>query len=152
MSDLEFAIKESVDNHLETNFAAYKKAVEAPRGVKYKPVLLACALAKKDEHGFFYARDVTLPLRQITGKDDYNIPAFAKHLKQFSEADRGPILERRGRQYRFVRPDMEPYVILRGLSEGLITEAQLSRPSKKASNEPGQLFLLSFFEGPPIEI
>jgi hypothetical protein len=152
MPDLEQAIKESVENHLETNFAAYKRAVEAPRGIKYKPVLLACALAKKDEHGFFYARDVTVPLRQITGNASYDIPAFAKHLKQFSEEDRGPILERRGRQYRFVRPDMEPYVVLRGLSEGIINEAQLSRPSKRTSNEPGQLSLLSSYEGPPIEI
>ncbi len=152
MADLEYAIKESVDIHLETNFAAYKKAVEAPRGIKYRPVLLACALASKDEHGFFYAKDVTQPLRQITGNAFYDIPAFAKHLKQFSEIERGPILERRGRQYRFVRPDMEPYVILRGLSEGLISESQLSRPSKGASIEPGQLSLLSSYEGPPIEI
>ena len=152
MPDLEHAIKESVDNHLETNLSAYKKAVEAPRGIKYRPVLLACALASKDEHGFFYAKDVTLPLRQITGNGDYDIPAFAKHLKQFSEQTRGPILERRGRQYRFVRPDMEPYVILRGLSEGLITESQLSRPSKKVSTEPGQLSLLFSSEGLPIEL
>src|SRR5208282_2519078 len=106
---------------------------------------------KKDEHGFFYARDVTVPLRQITGNAFYDIPAFAKHLKQFSESGRGPILERRDRQYRFVRPDMEPYVLLRGLSEGLISEAQLSRPSKRTSTEPGQLSLLSSYAGPPIE-
>jgi AAA domain len=152
MADLEKAIKESVDNHLETNFSTYKKAVEAPRGIKYRPVLLACALASKDEHGFFYARDVTVPLRQLTGNVLYDIPAFAKHLKQFSEPERGPILERRGRQYRFIRPEMEPYVILRGLSEGLVSESQLSRPSKKGSIEPGQLSLLSSYEGPPIEI
>ncbi|HTS49639.1 MAG TPA: ATP-binding protein [Bryobacteraceae bacterium] len=152
MPDLEYAIKESVDNQLETNFAAYKKAVEAPRGINFKPVLLACALASKDEHGFFYAKNVTQPLRSITGNPDFAIPAFARHLKQFSEPTRGPILERRGRQYRFIRPEMEPYVILRGLSDGIITETQLSRPSKKTSTEPGQLSLLSSYAGPGIEI
>jgi hypothetical protein len=95
---------------------------------------------------------VTQPLRLITGNPNFAIPAFARHLKQFSETMRGRILERRGRQYRFVRPEMEPYVILRGLSDKIITETQLSRPSKKASTEPGQLSLLSAYVGPGIEI
>jgi hypothetical protein len=165
MPDLEFAIRESVDNQLETNFSAYKLAVEAPRGTLFKPVLLACALAKKDEHGFFYAKDIVQPLRLIDGnsqeqrdskakrrKKELEIPAFARHLKQFSSSERGPILQNRRRQYRFVRPAMEPYVILRGLSDGLISEATLSRPSKNPSNEPGQLSLLSSYVGPEIEL
>jgi hypothetical protein len=155
MSDLEYAIKESVDNQLETNFSAYKLAVEAPRGTLFKPVLLACALAKKDEHGFFYAKDVVHPLRSIEAnrrKKDIEIPAFARHLKQFSSPERGSILQSRRRQYRFVRPAMEPYVILRGLSDGLISEARLTRPSKKTSTEPAQLSLLSPSSFPGIEI
>ena len=39
---------------------------------------------------------------------DYNIPAFARHLKDFCDASRGPILERTGPirrvKYRFVSP------------------------------------------------
>jgi len=165
MPDLEFAIRESVDNQLETSFSAYKLAVEAPRGTLFKPVLLACALAKKDEHGFFYAKDIVQPLRLIESstqnsvdqktkrrKHELEIPAFARHLKQFSNAERGPVLQNKKRQYRFLRPSMEPYVILRGLSDGLISEAKLSRPSKAVSNEPGQLSLLSSYVGPEIEI
>ena len=102
-------------------------AVTAPRGKNFKPVLLACALAPKDEHGFFYAKDVMQPLRLITGRN-YEIPAFAKHLKSFCEDNRGPILQRRGKPYRFIRPIMEPYIVLRGLADGLISEGQLSRP------------------------
>lgn len=138
--DLTCAVKEAVDSQLGTHLTAYMGAVSAPRGINFKPVLLACALAEKDEKGFFYATNVTQPLRAITGKD-YRIPAFARHLKDFSEK-RGPVLEQTGRRYRFRKPLMEPYVILRGLADGLIKEEQLTRPSA-SSSEPEQLLLLS---------
>ena len=129
-------------------------AVNAPRGINFRPVLLACALAAKDEHGFFYSNNVTMPLRLITQKQ-YNIPAFARHLKAFCDPKRGPILERRGPsksiKYRFVKALMEPYVILRGLADGLIAEGQLSRPSATAT-EPVQLSLLLPSSDPGIEI
>lgn len=116
MSDLNEAVKEAVDSQLETNLSAYTTAVSAPRGKNFKPLLLACALANKNEQHWFYARDVVAPLRLITSKE-YNIPAFAKHLKAFCEQSRGKILERRGPpkrvRYRFTRPLMEP---LRGSS------------------------------------
>jgi hypothetical protein len=125
-------------------------AVTAPRGKNFKPVLLACALAPKDDHGFFYAKDVVQPLRLITG-NDYKIPAFAKHLKLFCENSRGPILQRRGKPYRFIRPIMEPYVVLRGLADELISEAQLSRPSLDSSVSE-QLSLISPSSVPMLEI
>lgn len=142
MDDLSFAVRESVDSHLGTMLTEYTAAVSAPRGIYFKPVLLACALAQKDEKGFFYATHVTKPLHTITGKR-YEIPAFARHLKDFSEK-RGPILEQQeGRKYRFRKPLMEPYVILRGIAEGLIREDQVNRLSAIAS-EPEQPSLLSF--------
>jgi Cdc6-like AAA superfamily ATPase len=146
MSDLQEAIKEAVDSQLETNLTAYTKAVSAPRGKNFRPALLACALAPKNEQQWFYAKDVMKPMQLITSKQ-YDVPAFAKHLKAFCEEERGGVLERRGPprrvQYRFVKPLMEPYVVLRGLADGLIKDSQLSRPSK-ASNVPEQLSLLSF--------
>lgn len=145
MEDLDFAVREAVDSQLETNLTAYNTAVSAPRGKNFKPVLLSCALAAKNEQQWFYARDVVGPLRLITSKS-YNIPAFAKHLKAFCEPSRGNILERRGPpkrvQYRFVKPLMEPYVVLRGLADELINEKQLSHPSE-TSTEPEQLSLLT---------
>jgi Cdc6-like AAA superfamily ATPase len=145
LQDLHNAIKEAVDNQLATHLTAYMEAVSAPRGKYFKPVLLACALAKKDEKGFFYATNVTEPFRSITGKD-YNIPAFARTLKDFS-GKRGPVLEQVGRKYRFRKPLMEPFVILRGLADNLIKEDQLTRPSA-TSTEPEQLSLLSFGAAP----
>jgi len=83
MPDLNYAVKEAVDGQLETVRELYRLAVSAPRGLHFKPVLLACALAVKDDHGFFYANNVTGPLRLITSKPKFNIPAFAFHLKAF---------------------------------------------------------------------
>lgn len=154
MGDLEQAIQEVVDNKLESNLSEYHAATEAPRGKNFKPVLLACALARKNEQQWFYARDVVAPLRLIT-KRNYDIPAFAQHLKSFCEEDRGCILERKGPprkvQYRFTKPLMDPYVVLRGLADGLITEEQLSHPLQSAT-VPEQLSLLSSASGPPLEI
>jgi GTPase SAR1 family protein len=149
MADLEIGIREAVTTHGETNLTTYNDAVTAPRGKYFKPVLLACALAEKDEKGFFYASNIVDPLRLITGKP-LDIPAFSQHLKDFSET-RGPILERDGRRYRFRKPLMGPYVILRGLADNLIVEEQLSHPTE-ASSEPEQLSLLSASAAPLLEI
>ena len=154
MLDLDHAVREAVDSQLETNLTAYNTAVSAPRGKNFKPVLLACALADKNEQQWFYAKDVVAPLRLITSRK-YDVPAFAKHLKAFCESNRGSILERRGPprkvQYRFVKPLMGPYVVLRGLADGLIAEGQLSHPSE-TSTEPEQLSLLPSPSSPPIAI
>ncbi len=149
MDDLEVGIRESVTTHGETNLTTYNESVTAPRGKYFKPVLLACALAEKDEKGFFYAGDVVQPLRLITGRS-IEIPAFAQHLRDFAET-RGPILEREGRRYRFRKPLMGPYVILRGLADKLIMESQLSHPPE-TSTEPEQLSLLSSVAGPALEL
>jgi hypothetical protein len=150
MPDLDYGIMEAVDSQLESLLEAYRLSVRSARGKNFKPVLLACALAKKDERGYFYANQVVDPLCFIT-KRDYEIPAFARHLKAFSGHGRGPILETKGRQYRFVTPLMEPYVILRGLRDGLIAESQLSHPAP-TSTAPEQLSLLSSSSLPGIEI
>ncbi len=148
MADLQTALKEATDSHLASLLTPYNKAVTSAKGVMFAPVLLACALAVKDEKGYFYANAVVGPLSSIM-KSEYKIPAFAKHLKTFSQDLRGSILESDGRRYRFVKPIMEPYVILRGLADGLIAESQLShRPD--SANEPVQLSLrlLSFDTAP----
>jgi hypothetical protein len=151
MRDLNQGVKEAVDSQLESLLEAYRLAVTAPRGIHFKPALLACALATKDDHGFFYASNVTEPLRLISNKPDFDIPQFAFHLKAFCSEQRGGILEKRVKQYRFENPIMEPYIILRGLADGLITEPQLNRPSI-TSTEPEQLSLLSPSSGLGIEI
>jgi Cdc6-like AAA superfamily ATPase len=148
MNDLQAAISEAVDGHLETNLTLYNRAVTTAKGLYFKPVLLSCALAIKDEKGFFYSKDIADPLRIIAGKP-IAVEQFAQHLRDFSDS-RGPVLERQGRRYRFIKPLMEPYVILRGLADGLIKDTQLNHPSSDSS-APEQLSLLSDGADPPLE-
>lgn len=94
----------------------------------YTQVLLACALAAYDQidnYGFFQASSVVDPLGQILNKT-VTISTFNKHLAEFSEVDsRGRILEKRGKQrsyrYRFRNPLLPPYIIMKGISGGLIS-------------------------------
>jgi hypothetical protein len=88
-------------------------------------VLLACALADVDDKSFFTAAAVRGPLRVVAERPDLDIPNFSRHLKEMSEERRGCILLREGEtrrlRYRFVNPLMRPYVIMRGVADGLLT-------------------------------
>ncbi|MBK5259311.1 MAG: ATP-binding protein [Thermoanaerobaculia bacterium] len=123
--DVIAAMERAVTDAQQSIISSYHQATNSPRANLFPQVLLACALAPTDTLGYFSAADVRNPMRVITGKD-YNIPAFAQHLKEFCEMERGPILERTGypRRYRFrfVNPLMEPYVIMNGVATGLIKD------------------------------
>jgi Cdc6-like AAA superfamily ATPase len=127
-SDYEAALKTSVDEKSQTLGKAHSKATHSPKANIFSEVLLACALAT-DENGLFSAKDVRGPLRAIT-KKRYDIQAYIRHLNQFSQEARGPVLRKEGRirrfQYSFVEPMMQPYALMKGLTDGLITEEQLS--------------------------
>lgn len=107
---------------------AYEKATASAHDAIYAQVLLAGALAGTDDRGYFAATDVKRPMTQIMGKS-YEIPSFIRQLNALSEADRGPVLVKTGTErkhrYRFVEAQMEPYVIMRSLSDGLIEPALL---------------------------
>lgn len=112
---------EKVDGSLTSQ---YHRASQSHRsGNIYKEVLLACALAEPDERGYFPAKAVEFPLTKITGKE-YTTEMFGQHLKKLCETERGKILEVDGTprrfRYRFEEPLMQPYVILRGLRDGLL--------------------------------
>ena len=59
-------------------------------------------------------------MQHIMGKP-YEIPAYAPHLKAFTEVERGPALRREGPErryrYRFVDPLLQPFIVLTALSE-----------------------------------
>lgn len=112
---------EKVDGSLVSQ---YHRASQSHRsGNIYKEVLLACALAEPDERGYFPAKAVEFPLSTIM-KKKYTTEMFGQHLKKLNTDERGEILELDGTprrfRYRFQEPLMQPYVILRGLKEGLI--------------------------------
>ena len=104
--------------------AAYFQAIQSPRPENLFPhVLAACALAEKDELGYFTANAVKEPMSRIMGKP-YDIPAFSRHLSEFMRPERGQALQRKGEprkyRYRFRDPLMQPFAIMAALSNGLI--------------------------------
>ena len=128
--DLEHAIERAITLTHESIRASYHSAATTNRPDSlYGTVLLACALAPVDDLGYFAAADVRAPLKAISERS-YEIPQFVRHLRAFCESGKGPVLQVVGedwrRRYRFVNPLLRPYVVLRGVREGVITE-QLAR-------------------------
>lgn len=151
LTDVEEALPRAVEGH--TIQSEYVKAVRSSQpGNLYREVLLACAVAPKNSLGYFTSGQVRDPLEVIVGRR-LDIPAFAKHMKEFLDPNKGSILRRegkpRGYSYRFSDPMMQPYVIMTSLTDRLITPQQLSELQGKAREaEPedeaharGKLFL-----------
>ena len=124
-SDVEEAIKKAVVNAQQTIVASYCQAVSSPHQNIYREILLAAALAKTDDLGYFAAGDLREPLATILHKE-YGIDRYMKHLQSFCEEARGRVLERKGERrkyrFRFSESIMEPYVVMRGIADGLITK------------------------------
>ena len=106
---------------------AWHTAITSPRKDNlFAEVLIACALAKVDDLGYFAAQDVREPLRKILGRT-VEIANFAQHLSEFSDARRGPVLERTGTsrkyRFRFKDPLLQPYVVMQGFATNRIKRA-----------------------------
>jgi Cdc6-like AAA superfamily ATPase len=133
LADVQSAITDVLDTHMLRS--TYLKAIQSSRADNlYAQVLVSCALAQKDELGYFSAGSMRDPLTRIMGRP-YDIPAFAQHLKNFMEPERGEVLQRRGParsfRYRFRDPIMQPYALLAGIAAGIIPaefEAELFAP------------------------
>jgi Cdc6-like AAA superfamily ATPase len=128
---LDEAIKRAIDGAQHSIRNAWHEAVRSARKDSlFADVLLACALAESDELGFFAAQDVRVPLKAITGKKA-DIPTFARHLNEFCEIARGPILQKAGHErryrYRFVNPLMQPFVVMNGVLTSRIAKPLLDR-------------------------
>jgi Cdc6-like AAA superfamily ATPase len=120
-ADVDTAIKLSLLDVDQTIRSIYDKAISSPqKDTLHAQVLLACALAKAGEFGYFSASAVREPLSAITGKA-YDIPGFSRHLKDFSEESRGKILQKEGMErkfrFRFRNPLMKPLIIMKGIAE-----------------------------------
>lgn len=132
LSDLDSAIQMAVEKAYQSILSAYHRATSSSRETIYAQVLLACALAKKDNLGFFAPPDVVSPMSLIM-KKKYRTTGFARHLNEFCEEKRGAVLCKRGIErnyrFRFVNPMMQPYVIMHGLASGLINQEELGNLS-----------------------
>ncbi|MGH8905057.1 MAG: AAA family ATPase [Egibacteraceae bacterium] len=127
--DVDDAVDEAIHNTLQSVVSLYHRATSSPQKNIYAQVLLGCALARTDERGYFAPADVRQPLSELAGKR-YDIPAFARHLTAFA-TDRGPVLQKSGRpqrfRYRFRDPLLRPYVLMRGVRDGLAPMELLER-------------------------
>ncbi len=150
LDDVHHAIPRAVDRHTILN--DYQQATRSPRtDALFAQVLLACALAPKNQLGFFTSGSIRDPLEVIAGRR-LEIPAFSHHLSQFLDSERGAVLQREGSSrryfYRFTDPILQPYVVLQGLAHGLITEEQRRQfreelepaPDDSEPTGPQQLF------------
>ena len=126
--DVNTAVRRAMDHAQQSIVEAYHEAVSGRPGTMYPQVLLACALAEEDEFGFFAPSDVQEPLSRILHKP-CTTSAFARHLEGLSSKSRGAVLQKhRGAgtaRYRFVNPLLQPYVAIRGLSEGAVRAGDL---------------------------
>ena len=125
----EQAVGKAITGAQQTLQRAYHQATMSPRSDNlYRQVLLACAMASADQLGYFAAADVREPMGRIMGRK-YTIAAFSRHLFDFCDSARGPVLERIGTarryRFRFRNPLLQPFVIMQGLSVGLIDRERL---------------------------
>jgi hypothetical protein len=123
--DVNEAIKRVVERH--SLLREYQTAIQSPRPDNlFARVLASCALAEKNRLGYFTASAVREPMSRIMARQ-YDIPAFAAHLKAFTGPDRGSVLRREGTErrytYRFRNPLLQPFAVLMAISDGLIPEA-----------------------------
>lgn len=125
MQDLNLAIPDALQNTIESVKQEYTLATASvKKNALYKDVLLACALAPKDNLGKFSLVDVREPLRQITGRD-YATTSYQAHLAALCTPGRAGILKRSGKpksyRWKFVNPQIITYVRLQGIKDGRIT-------------------------------
>lgn len=117
------------DNTQATIQKAYQRATISSRSdATFKHVLAACAMAQKDDFGYFSPSDIAKPLSLALGREA-KIENFNKTLHAFCEDDFGRILKKamvRNRpRFRFSNSMMAPYSVMRGMQEGFVDEKSL---------------------------
>ena len=116
--DVDAAVARAIDRAQQSVTEAYYRATAGDGDVRRR-VLLACALAQEDDFGFFAADDLDEPLGRLGAEGGESLEDDLLELAR-TEA----VLQRRQEagadRYRFVNPLLQPYVVMRGLSEGLL--------------------------------
>jgi peptide subunit release factor RF-3 len=143
--NVETAIREAVRNAEHTVRSAYCSATSSSHQNNiYQQILLASALSPTNDLGYFSAGDLREPLLAIAHKK-YGIDGYMKHLKSFCEEPRGRVLEMRGERrryrFRFTDPVMQPFVIMKGVADRMITKEHVTEfQHKYRAASSGSLF------------
>lgn len=140
-SDVDAAIEEMLQGSLKDLRDKYDHATLSNQpGNLFQEVLLACALAKADDSGYFVPASVREPLSVIV-KKPMQIAQYQQHLGAFASEKRGNILQRDGEErayrFRFKDPAMQPFILMKGIATGMASE---SAKSILRHPEQGELF------------
>ncbi|WBY06680.1 ATP-binding protein [Sphingomonas sp. 7/4-4] len=124
--DVDYSIEEVLRGSLESLRVGYERAIYSNQpGSLFKEILLSCALAPADDAGYFAPAAVLTPFEKIRGKP-MTIAQYRNHLADFITEKRGSILQRKGEErgyrYRFRDPAMLPYVLMKGIADGMVSE------------------------------
>jgi AAA ATPase domain len=111
--EVDFAIERAVQRAQQSIADAYLRVDTSGR-----PVLLACALAAEDDFGFFGLGDVQSAMArfgdaEIEAADLERLAGEPIAVLQWRDAGGE-------KRYRFLNPLLQPYVVMRGLSEGIV--------------------------------
>jgi hypothetical protein len=112
--------------------SSYVSSTTARADANLETTLMACAMARADELGYFSSTDVAEALSTLL-KSKRNSGHVNSHLQKFSSAphwilDRKEISERKIR-YRFHDPLMRPFVLLKGYHQGVLGGGKESESS-----------------------
>lgn len=124
--DVDISINDILTGSLQSLRDNYEKATASNQpGNLFKEVLLACALSRADDAGYFAPAAVRKPLEKILGRS-MTIAQYQNHLNDWHTEKRGQILQRTGEarayRFRFAEPTMQPYVLMKGIADGMVGE------------------------------
>jgi len=125
-ADVNASIDDILRGSLQSLRGKYEEATSSNQpGNLFKEILLACALARGDDAGYFAPAAVREPLEKILGRP-MSIAQYQNHLGDWHTAKRGKILQRTGEarsyRFRFAEPTMQPYVLMKGIADGMVNE------------------------------
>jgi Cdc6-like AAA superfamily ATPase len=130
LDDTHHALQKTLQHAQQSIAHDYHRATVSSRETRYPQVLLACALANTDHHGYFTAGDVVTPMSVILGKP-CETSTFSQHLNALCEDRRGPALQKNGSprayKYKFKNAILRPYVIMKALETKLISEESMTQ-------------------------
>ena len=129
--DVDVATRLAVKKAQHSILDDYERAKRSPRRDNlFEDVLLGCALARKNDLGWFTPVSIWAPIARILGRP-LKVGQFVRHLNEFVGDEHAMILEKDGFPrkyvYRFRSPLMQAYVILRGLADGRLDEETLAQ-------------------------
>lgn len=123
IEDVEAAMQRFVAESGQSFSDDYYRAVESKQARNiFRDVILACALARADGAGFFSTSDIIEAISLLKPDRLYKPAHVQPHLAQFITDKRGNVLIRRGiesrHRYRFSDATMQPYVIMKAITDG----------------------------------